>query len=177
MTTFKIIALLLVGLSSLAIGAIIMAKPLTIDSQAPDIRLQDEQGKWRTLAEFKGKKIVLYFYPKDDTPGCKKEACSLRDSAAEYSKHGIIVIGVSYDSVESHKEFKDKYHLPFILLSDTEREVAKKYHAASGIFGRLVPKRITYLIDEHGTIVHVFKQIDVSTHGSDILEVFDSIKK
>lgn len=171
MTLLKIVSLLLIGLSSLVIGAIMMAKPLVVGTQAPDFKLQDDQGNWRALAEFKGKKVVVYFYPKDDTPGCTKEACSLRDSAAEYSKHGIVVIGINYDSVESHKEFKAKYHLPFILLSDPKREIAKKYHAVSGLFGRLVPKRITYLI-ENGKIHYVFKKIDVSTHGIDILEAF-----
>ncbi|MFI5332812.1 MAG: peroxiredoxin [Candidatus Babeliales bacterium] len=172
MTPLKIVAFLLIGISSLIIGAVMLAKPLAVGSQAPDFKLQDDHGNWRTLSEFNGKKVVVYFYPKDDTPGCTKEACSLRDSAQEYSKHGIVVIGISYDSVESHKEFKATYHLPFILLSDPTRKVTKKYHAASVLFGYFFPKRITYLI-ENGKICYVFKKIDVSTHGDDILKAFN----
>lgn len=152
------------------------AKPLAVGSIAPDFRLQDEQGNWRTLSEFKGKKVVLYFYPKDDTPGCTKEACSFRDAASEYAEHGIIVVGINYDDVASHKAFKEKYHLAFILLSDATRAVAKAYRASSVLFGYFVPKRITYLINEDGTILAVLKQVDVATHADDILKVF-GIKK
>lgn len=147
-----------------------------IGSKAPQFTLYDENKKQRSLSDFLGKKVVLYFYPKDDTPGCTKEACSFRDSAQEYIEHNIIVLGISYDSPESHKKFKEKYHLPFILLSDTDRNVAQAYGAYKHFWHYFAPKRITFLIDEKGVIINVLKDIDVSTHAQDILQHYQSKK-
>ena len=94
---------------------------IKVGDKAPDFQLIDDSGTERTLTEFKGKKVVVYFYPKNDTPGCTKQACSFRDNYGIYEEKGIIVIGISYDSPESHKKFKQKYNLPFILLSDKKR--------------------------------------------------------
>jgi peroxiredoxin Q/BCP len=176
MLTNNLLTLSLIAVTLSLMFITLHAKPLAIGSIAPDFNLQDELGNWRTLSEFKGKKVVLYFYPKDDTPGCTKEACSFRDSASEYAKHSIIIIGINYDDTASHKAFKEKYHLPFILLSDSTRTVAKAYRAASVLFGYFVPKRLTYLINEDGTILKVFKKVDVASHAEDILEAF-GIKK
>lgn len=143
-----------------------------VGKKAPNFTLLDDQGKERTLQEFAGKKIVLYFYPKDDTPGCTKEACSFRDNISLYSNNDIIVLGISYDSPESHKKFKEKYNLPFILLSDSEKKVAELYHANHGISGKFVANRVTYLIDEEGIIVDYFENVDVSTHALDVLKKF-----
>ncbi len=145
---------------------------VAVGDTAPDFTLADQDGKPRSLSEFRGKKVVLYFYPKDDTPGCTKEACNFRDNIDLYEKHDIVVLGVSYDSPESHKKFAEKYHLPFILLADTTKAVAKQYGAYRGLTRFLFPKRMTFLIDETGTVIHIFEQVDVSNHAREVLQAF-----
>lgn len=135
---------------------------------APDFSLQDETGAWRKLSDFSDKKVVLYFYPKDDTPGCTAEACGLRDMRDVYANRGIVVLGVSYDSPESHRAFKEKYQLPFMLLSDTDKSVSKAY----GAYTPLYAKRMTFLIDG-GQIKHIYTNINVTAHAQEILEKFD----
>ena len=98
------------------------AMPVKVGDPAPDFQVKDDSGKIRTLAEFRGKKVVLYFYPKDNTPGCTKEACSFRDGYSTLQDAGIVILGVSFDSPESHRKFKDKQKLPFILLSDEKKK-------------------------------------------------------
>jgi peroxiredoxin Q/BCP len=144
-----------------------------IGEKAPDFRLKDENGKERSLSEFKGKRVVLYFYPKDDTPGCRKEACSFRDNYSLFEKAGIVVLGVSYDSPESHKKFKEKYNLPFILLSDQDKKVADMYLANKGLFGKKFANRVTYLINEDGTIIYVFEKVDVTKHAQEVINIFN----
>lgn len=148
-----------------------------IGQKAPDFTLPDENGDMRSLSEFRGKKVVLYFYPKDDTPGCTKEACSFRDNYDLFAKNGIVVIGISYDSPESHKKFKEKYHLPFILLSDKNKKIAKLYNANKGFTGRMFANRKTYLIDENGVIIHEFKKVNVTQHAREVLDIFNSRMK
>jgi thioredoxin-dependent peroxiredoxin len=143
---------------------------LKIGDPAPDFKLKDENGIYRSLSEFRGKKVVVYFYPKDDTPGCTKEACSFRDSYNQFAEQGILVIGISYDSPESHKKFKEKYQLPFILLSDDKKAVAKAYNA----YNMIVAKRMTYLIDENGKVYHVFEQVTVTEHADQVLSTFQN---
>jgi len=139
---------------------------------APDFQAMDDSGKSRTLAEFRGKKVVLYFYPKDSTPGCTKEACSFRDGYHKLQEAGIVVLGVSFDSVESHRKFKEKQKLPFVLLSDAKKELADAYGACGGLLGSLAAKRYTYLIDEMGKIIHVFQKVDVQNHADEVLQTF-----
>jgi thioredoxin-dependent peroxiredoxin len=153
------------------------AMPLKVGDLAPDFQLKDEAGKMRTLAEFRGKKVALYFYPKDNTPGCTREACSLRDGYSTLQEAGIVILGVSFDTSESHRKFKDKHNLPFILLSDGKKEVAKAYGASGGLLGALMAKRYTYLIDENGKIVHIFKKVDVSNHAEEVLQAFSMYSK
>jgi peroxiredoxin Q/BCP len=143
-----------------------------LNKPAPDFTLLDDNNTARSLAEFKGKKIVLYFYPKDDTPGCTTEACSFRDNFAEYGKKNITVLGINYDTPESHKKFKAKYLLPFILLSDSTKEVAQKYGAYASILNILFPKRITFLIDEQGIIIHILDNVDVKNDAQKIIDIF-----
>lgn len=139
---------------------------------APDFTLVDDTGKLRTLSEFKGKKVVLYFYPKDNTSGCTQEACSLRDNYATFAQHNIVILGISYDSVASHKAFKAAHQLPFTLLSDTKKTVAKKYGAATyWFFWTLpVPKRMTFIINEQGVITHILRAVDPTTHTDMVLK-------
>ncbi|MBN1154983.1 peroxiredoxin [candidate division KSB1 bacterium] len=143
---------------------------LKIGDKAPDFKLQDDAGKWRTLSEFKGQYLVIYFYPKNDTPGCTKEACGFRDDYSGFEKEKVTVIGVSYDSVESHKNFKKKYNLPFILLSDHKKEVASAYGATRGMLKSLFPARITFLIDPEGKIARIFEDVSVAEHANDVLK-------
>ena len=143
---------------------------LKVGDKAPDFKLKDDTGTTRTLSEFKGDDVVLYFYPKNDTPGCTKEACGFRDNYQGYVDNEITVLGISFDSVESHKKFKEKYNLPFILLSDEKKEVAKAYGAVGGLFS-MFPKRITFLIDENGKISHIYDKVAVTEHAEEILEV------
>ena len=138
---------------------------LQVQTKAPDFSAQDQYGIIHTLQQYQGQYVVLYFYPKDDTPGCIKEACELRDSYEMLNKKAV-VLGVSADSVESHKKFAEKYFLPFMLLADTEKDIIKKYEAAVGIF----IKRITYLINPEGIIVKVYSKVDPSTHAKEILK-------
>ena len=153
------------------------AMPVKVGDPAPDFQVKDDSGKIRTLAEFRGKKVVLYFYPKDNTPGCTKEACSFRDGYSTLQDAGIVILGVSFDSPESHRKFKDKQKLPFILLSDEKKEVADAYGASGGLLGALLAKRYTYLIDEDGKIVHIFKKVDVKNHAEEVLQAFSQHSK
>ncbi|MBN2012102.1 peroxiredoxin [candidate division KSB1 bacterium] len=171
---YLIILIVVIGL---AVAATTMRakeeSSVKVGDKAPDFKLTDDTGKVRSLSEFNGQKVALYFYPKDDTPGCTKEACSFRDDHDIYAKHGIVVIGVSYDSPESHKKFKEKYNLPFILVSDKDKSLSKTY----GAYGKFVAKRYTYLIDETGKVIHVFKDVDVTAHANDVLNAFGISRK
>jgi peroxiredoxin Q/BCP len=138
---------------------------LTPQTKAPAFTLVDDTNTTRTLADFFGKPVLLYFYPKDDTPGCTKEACMIRDVYADFETAGIVVLGVSADSVESHITFKQKYKLPFILLADTAKEVIKAYEAN----GLLMTKRISYLIGKDGVILAAYPDVDPATHAHTIL--------
>jgi thioredoxin-dependent peroxiredoxin len=153
------------------------AMPVNVGDSAPDFQLKDETGKMRTLAEFRGKKVVLYFYPKDNTPGCTKEACSFRDGYSILREAGIVILGVSFDSLGSHRKFKEKHRLPFVLLSDEKKEVAKAYGASGGILGSLMAKRYSYLIDELGKIVYIFNKVDVKNHAEEALQAFSMYSK
>lgn len=138
---------------------------------APDFSLMDENSELQTLSKLKGSNVVLYFYPKDFTPGCTKQACSLRDGYSEITKEGIKLFGISYDSPASHKKFKDKYQLPFSLLSDSDKKTAKAY----GVKGMLFVDRVTFLIDASGKIIAILKNVDVSNHAQQIIDAFNKV--
>lgn len=142
---------------------------------APDFSLKDAKGQTHKLSDYLGKKIVLYFYPKDDTPGCTAEACNLRDNYEALLEKNIIVLGVSFDDSVSHQKFIKKYELPFPLLSDTDQKVAELYNAKRGsILNFVGAKRITYLINEQQKIIHIFTDVQTKTHTAQILEILDS---
>lgn len=136
------------------------------DMEISDFNLPDQNGRYHKLSDYKGKWIVLYFYPKDDTPGCTKEACNFRDSFHELQKLDVQILGVSKDSVASHKKFAEKYDLNFPILSDESREVIKKYKAW-GIAGIL---RKTYLIDPKGEVKKIYEKVNPLTHSSEIIK-------
>ncbi|NLC13919.1 MAG: thioredoxin-dependent thiol peroxidase [Chloroflexi bacterium] len=140
---------------------------------APEFELPDQEEVMHKLSDYRGKKVVLYFYPKDDTPGCTKEACSFRDSFGEFRKNGIIVLGVSKDDAKSHAKFQEKYSLPFPLLSDTDTNVIKAYEAwgLKKFMGKeyMGVIRVTYVIDEAGKILKTYEDVKPQDHAQEIL--------
>ena len=136
---------------------------------APDFSLVDQSGKTHTLSDYKGKWVILYFYPKDDTPGCTKEACSFRDDILRLGKLGVQVLGVSLDSAESHAKFAQKHGLPFPLLADAEGQVTDQYGALQNLGVVKFAKRYTYLIDPEGKIRKVYQKVDPSRHAGEII--------
>lgn len=167
-----IIVALLIGLVLVCYFTSPTSYKLKLNQVAPDFSLLDQDNKMRHLSDFKGHKVVVYFYPKADTPGCTKEACSIRDGYAAYKDNNIIVLGISYDLPKEQKAFQEKYHLPFILLSDNNKEAAKAYGAYQSFINILFPARKTFLINEQGRIVKIFDKVDVENHSSEILEAF-----
>ncbi len=162
---------LLIGISALVLyKTMIPEMSLKVGNQAPDFSLLDSEGVSRSLQDFKGNPVVLYFFPKAGTPGCTAEACSLRDSYAPFKEQNITILGVSYDSVEQLADFKNKHHLPFYLLSDAKKEVAAQYGAARPFFSNVAPHRITFIIDEQGKIIKVMPNVSVDTHTQEILD-------
>ena len=141
---------------------------------APSFELPNEEGEIVRLDDFKGSKLILYFYPKDDTPGCTKEACALRDDYSAYQEAGVSILGVSADSPKSHEKFIDKYNLPFSLLADEDNEVCEAY----GVWGKkkfrgreyMGINRTTFIIDENGDISHVFENVKPASHSQELLE-------
>ena len=153
-----------------------MATPLKPGGPAPDFSGSTTDGKHVSLADFRGRKLVLYFYPMDDTPGCTRQACSLRDHSAELAAKGAAVLGVSTQGEESHRKFTRKYNLNFPLLADTDGAVGRAYGTLGG--GGLVSKikaaagmadRVTFVIDENGRIAHVIDKPNVSSHAEEVL--------
>lgn len=143
-------------------------------SPAPDFKLESTTGDPVKLSDFKGKYVILYFYPKDNTPGCTKEACAFRDHEEDFSQLNAVILGVSFDSIKSHNKFKEKHGLPFILLSDSEKRVAELYGAfgEKKMYGRTFFGiiRSTFLIDPEGNIVNIWKKVKVSGHIEQVLE-------
>jgi peroxiredoxin Q/BCP len=144
---------------------------------APEFSTRDERGNLIKLSDLRGQRVVLYFYPKDDTPGCTKEACSFRDQFQDYKDAGIKVLGVSLDDEESHQAFISKYNLPFTLLSDTDHAVSDAY----GVYGEqswggktfMGVSRKTFLIDEEGKIKKIFDKVNVEQHADEVMKAFE----
>jgi peroxiredoxin Q/BCP len=149
---------------------------LEIGDKAIDFKAKDQNGREVSLSDFKGKKVVLYFYPKDNTPGCTKEACSFRDNFQELTDKGIVVLGVSPDSSESHKKFEQKYELPFTLVADPDKSIINSYdlYREKNMYGKISMGvvRTTFLINEEGNIVHIFKKPKTDIHATEVLAKF-----
>jgi peroxiredoxin Q/BCP len=158
----------------LALNSNAASKLPKIGDSAPIFSLPDQSGKVIKLEDFLGKWVVLYFYPKDDTPGCTKEACSFRDDLKQLEKLGAEIIGVSVDDSDSHAKFASKYHLPFPLLADQDAKVAESYGAVNNLLIIKIAKRYTFLIDPSGKINKIYLDVDTSRHSQ---EIIDDLKK
>jgi len=147
--------------------------PLPAGIPAPDFELPDDTNTPRKLSDFRGKNVVLYFYPKDDTPGCTTEACNFRDDYSAFEKAGVVILGISPDNVRSHVKFKKKFQLPFPLLADEEHQVCELYQVwgPKKFMGREYQGvlRTTFLIDENGNIVNVFENVRPAEHSTEVL--------
>ncbi len=147
---------------------------LKVGAQAPDFKLMTDAGQEVSLSSYRGKKVVLYFYPRDDTPGCTVEACSFRDGFADIAAKGAVILGVSADSVDSHQAFKKKFNLNFPLLADTDKEVVAKYGVwkEKSMYGKTFMgiERTTFIIDEKGKIAKIFPKVSVKEHLNEVLE-------
>lgn len=144
--------------------------------KAPLFTGKTQDGDTVSLSDYQGRKVALYFYPKDDTPGCTKQACNLRDGYQVLLEAGIAVVGVSTDDIASHSKFAEKYELPFPLVADPQKKVVESYgvYGEKNLYGRkfMGTKRTTFLIDENGVVVHVFKRPKVKEHTAEILDKF-----
>jgi len=149
---------------------------LTKGKKAPAFSAPNQDGEIVSLKDYLGKKVAIYFYPKDDTPGCTEQACNIRDNMSGLKKIGIEIIGISVDDVKKHKKFEQKYELPFKLIADEDKKIVEKYQVwgEKKMYGRVYMGifRTTYLINEKGEIVHVIEKVDTKNHTAQILEGF-----
>jgi peroxiredoxin Q/BCP len=151
---------------------------LKVGQKAPDFTVLNDKGEKVKLSDLKGKKVVLYFYPKDDTPGCTKEACAFRDGIDEIKDRGAVVIGISTDSVESHQKFKNKFNLNFPLLADTDKKIVEAYGTwkEKSMYGKkyMGIERTTFIIGENGKITHIFPKVKVDEHYDEVLSALEA---
>lgn len=148
----------------------VAGRALQIGDDAPSFTLNDAQGQTHYLSDYAGKYLVLYFYPKDDTPGCTKEACHFRDDMSQFEKLGANVVGISVDNSASHADFAKKYHLPFPLLIDANGAVADSYNSLTNFYIVKIAKRHTFLIDPAGKVAKVYTNVDTSKHSQQIID-------
>jgi len=151
------------------------SRELSVGDPAPDFKLPSTEGRDISMKEFRGKKnVVLYFYPKDDTPGCTTEACSFRDERSKFDKKDAVILGVSFDDLESHKKFAGKFRLPFPLLSDMDKKVATAYgvYKEKSMYGRTYMgiERSTFVIDKDGKIAEIYRKVKVDGHSDEVLQ-------
>jgi peroxiredoxin Q/BCP len=143
---------------------------LRVGDAAPNFMLNDAKGKTHALSDYRGQYLVLYFYPKNDTPGCTKEACHFRDDMSQLEKLGAKVVGISVDNSQSHEKFAAKYNLPFTLLADVDGKVAQSYHALTNLIVIKMAKRYTFLINSDGNISKIYTSVNVSNHSQQIID-------
>ena len=173
---YFLITLTIIGISLYAFSHCTSMQRLQIGDKAPDFTLIDQDNNTVTLSSFRGKKVALYFYPKNDTPGCTKQACSIRDNFDDLKQLDITVLGLSKGNKKDYKNFSEKYHLPFPILIATEQTL-KDYNVNSGLFRLWMPKRHTFLINENGIIVAIITNTDVKNHAQQIISTFQSLQK
>jgi thioredoxin-dependent peroxiredoxin len=154
------------------------ASNLTVGSVAPPFKLQDQNGQWHALEEYRGKWLTLYFYPKDQTPGCTTEACEFRDNVFAFRDVNAVIVGISVDDVDSHKKFENKHGLPFTLLADPSKETAKAYGVLKNIVWLVeFAKRETFLIDPTGRVAKIYRDVDPKGHSQTVLADIKALQK
>ena len=146
-----------------------------VGSEAPDFRLQDQNGEWHELADYRGGWVAVYFYPKDDTPGCTTEACNFRDNIYAFKAIGASVVGISVDNVESHKEFASKYKLPFTILADESGDTAEAYGVLRDWKLMKIASRQSFLVDPDGVVAKHYEDVDPETHTQDVLADLEAL--
>lgn len=161
-------ALIIILSSILSLSALAGDAP-TVGSQAPAFNLQDQNGDWHKLDDYRGQWLAIYFYPKDDTPGCTTEACNFRDSIHAFKAIGAAVVGISVDDVESHKEFSDKYKLPFTILADSDNKTSVAYGVLRDYKLIKIASRQSFLIDPEGIVVKHYDDVDPDEHTDQVL--------
>ena len=161
----------------LATSGIALADAPSAGQPAPEFKLQDQAGKWHSLADYRGKWVAIYFYPKDDTPGCTTQACGFRDNIFAFNKEGAVIVGISVDDVASHKAFAEKHGLPFALLADADKTVAKRYGVLKTYMGVMeMARRDTFLIDPEGRVAKHYESVDPDGHSKVVLEDIKALK-
>jgi peroxiredoxin Q/BCP len=173
MSSFRALALALVAGSLGWLGATLPAAAAAPEAgaAAPAFRLQDQAGQWHTLDEYRGKWLVVYFYPKDNTPGCTTQACELRDNIFAFRKIGATILGISVDDVDSHKAFAEEHHLPFTILADPSKQTAKDYGVLVKMMGVFeLAQRDTFIIDPAGRIAKHYAKVDPKGHSEFVLK-------
>lgn len=168
----------LAGLLLIWLGAAAAQTPPQLGSMAPEFKLQDQNGKWHELKDYRGKWVALYFYPKDNTPGCTTQACEFRDNIFAFRDAGAVILGVSVDDVASHKKFAADHGLPFPLLADPSKETAKRYGVLKKFVGIMeLAKRDTFLIDPQGRVVRYYGDVDPKGHSQVVLKDIKELQK
>jgi thioredoxin-dependent peroxiredoxin len=148
-----------------------------VGQPAPAFKLQDQAGKWHSLADYKGKWVALYFYPKDETPGCTTQACGFRDNIFAFTKEGAVILGISVDDVSSHKEFAEKHSLPFTILADSDKAVTRSYGVLKTYMGVMeMARRDTFIIDPQGRIAKHYESVDPEGHSQLVLADIKALK-
>jgi peroxiredoxin Q/BCP len=149
----------------------------TIGKPAPAFKLPDQMGKWHSLADYKGKWVALYFYPKDDTPGCTTQACGFRDNIFAFNKEGAVIVGISVDDTASHKEFAEKHSLPFTILADSDKAVTKRYGVLKTYMGVTeMARRDTFIIDPQGRVAKHYESVNPEGHSQVVLADIKALK-
>lgn len=157
-------------------GGAALAQPVKVGEAAPDFELADQDGQIHSIEDYRGRWVALYFYPKDDTPGCTTEACEFRDDFYAFREADCQILGVSLDDMESHKAFAEKYGLPFPLLADREGRVADAYGVKSRMLGFIVAKRQTFIIDPDGNVAKHYDKVDPASHSRQVLADLETLK-
>lgn len=168
----KILLPLVLALFSMPLVA---GEPPAVGTDAPSFKLQDQNGDWHSSEDYRGQWLAVYFYPKDDTPGCTKEACNFRDNIYAFKAIGAAVVGVSVDDVESHKEFSDKYKLPFTLLADEDHAMATAYGVLKDYKLVKIASRQSFLVDPDGKIAKHYAKVDPDTHTEEVLADLEAL--
>ncbi len=161
---------------TLLMATAVFAAP-RVGEPAPAFRMQDQNGEWHSLSDYRGKWVALYFYPKDDTPGCTTQACAFRDNIFAFRKIDAEIVGISLDDVESHQEFAEKYSLPFTLLSDKDGDTAKEYGVLKNFGVMKIASRQSFLIDPQGQIVKHYEKVDPETNSTQMLADIEMLRK